>query len=154
GSIGLNALIRSVEAEDRPGRDQSQACGPDSLAQITLDDAGEVARHDHAAHQLMRLTEIDPAQRGAVAEPEGEPVAGLACLVRLRTPRGAPGDHLDQRPPVPRRRDRGPPPAPGPIIWRGAARSRGAVIAAGARPAARGGSPRRTSIPRTLSAMS
>ena len=40
------------------------------------------------------------------------------------------------------------------IISTSASRSLGAVIAAGDRPAARGGSPSRTSIPRTLLAMS
>src|SRR5262245_62548664 len=104
--MGLNVLIRPVEGEDRPCRDQSQALGA-SLAQISLDDAREVAGYDHATHQLTRLAEVDPTERGAVAEPEGEPVAGLARLVRLRAPRGALGDHLDEGLAVARRRDRG-----------------------------------------------
>src|SRR5262249_2935462 len=115
GSIGLNVLIRSVEGEDRPCRDQSQALGA-SLAQISFDDAREVAGYDHATHQLTRLAEVNPTERGAVAEPEREPVARLTRLVRLRAPRGALGDHLHERLAVARRRDRGWHPAGG--QWR------------------------------------
>src|SRR4029450_12592794 len=78
-----------------------------SLTQISLEHSREVSVHHHAAPELAGLAKIDPAERGAVAEPEGEPVAGLAGLVRVRAPHGAAGDQVDEYLDVARGRDRG-----------------------------------------------
>src|SRR5439155_22980016 len=53
-----------------------------------------------------RLAEVDPAERGAVEEPERDQIPRLADRVHLRLAHGARRDQLDERGDVVRRRDR------------------------------------------------
>src|SRR5262249_61813574 len=71
----LIARPSKVPNGSRPssGAPQFRSRREDSIgpwSQIALQDAGEIGRHGHAAHQLARLAEVDPAQRRAVGEPE------------------------------------------------------------------------------------
>ena len=99
GSIGLK---RSAIGERQTiARAGTKVKGPEQPAphsrQIWLEDSREVPSTTTPPMSSARLAKIDPAERGAVAEPEGEPVAGLAGLVRVRAPHGATGDQVDER---------------------------------------------------------
>jgi hypothetical protein len=85
------------------------AAGPGPAANDARTQVVDGVRLD-AAHQLAALGEIRAAQRGAVCEPQREPVARLTDRVRARFSHGAAQDHADQRLDIGRGRDRRRPP--------------------------------------------
>src|SRR5207302_6930116 len=71
------------------------ACG--SVAQVAFEDAAEFRGNDEAVHHLARLREVRAAQRGAVGEPDREPIARLTERVRAWGAHPPAEHHVDER---------------------------------------------------------